>query len=254
MSYNPDIVLFKDGKRIDGRDRWQLRPLKIKAHVLNRADGSAYVQWGKNKVIAGVFGPTECLPRHTTNPYKASITCRYMMSPFSSLTEHGRSGPNRRSQELSKVIRKVFENIIITEAYPKTQINIYVEVIQASGGTRVASIVAAAVALADAGILMKDVPFAVSGGKAANELVLDLNKEEDNFGQADMPMAASVKSGEIFLLQMDGMLTKQEVLTLLDKSFESGKQIAELQKNALKEVYTKENKGAYITFKGENNE
>ena len=44
--------LIVDGKRLDGREPDELRPLKIEAGVLKRADGSAYVEMGKNKVLA----------------------------------------------------------------------------------------------------------------------------------------------------------------------------------------------------------
>jgi hypothetical protein len=44
------------------------------------------------------------------------------------------------------------ENVVLTEKFPKTAIDIFIEVLQADGGTRCAGITAAAVALADAGI------------------------------------------------------------------------------------------------------
>lgn len=126
--------LLIDGKRIDGRAMDELRPLKIQAGVLNKADGSAYVEWGNNKVLAAVYGPRECIPRHDASPYRAVIHCRYLMAPFSTLDEHGRSGPNRRSIEVSKVIKEVFENVVLTEKFPKTAIDIFIEVLQADGG------------------------------------------------------------------------------------------------------------------------
>jgi exosome complex component RRP41 len=93
-------VLFADGKRIDGRGEGDLRPIKIVSRVLNDAEGSAYIEWGKNKILAGVYGPRECIPRHDQSLYRAVVRCRYNMAPFCSLEEHGRAGPARRSQEL----------------------------------------------------------------------------------------------------------------------------------------------------------
>ena len=62
MSGTPsDIKLIdENGIRIDGRKVDEMQPLKIEAGVLKRADGSAYLEWGKNKVIAAVYGPREC--------------------------------------------------------------------------------------------------------------------------------------------------------------------------------------------------
>jgi len=233
-----DKELFRpDGKRLDGRTETELRPLKITAGVLKRADGSAMIEWGRNKVIAGVYGPREVFPKFMTDPYKAIITARYIMAPFSSQEEHGRSGPNRRSQEISKVAKHVFENLVLTHLFPKTMIEVHMEVIQSDGGTRVAAITAAAVALADAGIPLRDLACGVSVGKANGKLILDLDKTEDNFGESDIPHVISPRTGEILLYQLDGMLTKEEISKAYDMVLEASKQIREKQAAALREKY-----------------
>ncbi|MEM4389920.1 MAG: exosome complex exonuclease Rrp41 [Candidatus Micrarchaeia archaeon] len=229
--------LIVDGRRVDGRKPDELRPLKIEAGVLHKAEGSCYIEWGTNKVLAAVYGPKECVPRHETNPYRAVVRCRYMMSPFASLEEHGKPGPNRRSTELSKVIREVFENVIMTEHFPKTEINIFIEVLQADGGTRCAGITAASVALANAGIPMKDMVAAVAAGKIDGQIVIDCNKMEDNYGEADVPMAIAARNNEVLLLQMDGEMTKEELTKAIDMGMAAAKYINSLQVAALKRVY-----------------
>lgn len=232
--------LLIDGKRIDGRGLKDIRPLEMKVGVLKNADGSSYVHWGNNKVICGIYGPRECIPRHTTNPYKSVIKCKYSMSPFASKEDHGRSGPSRRSTEISKVIKEVFDNLVMTEKFPRTQIDIFVDVLQADGGTRVTAITAASLALADAGIPMKEMVSAVAVGKAGDKVIVDLGKEEDNLGQSDVPMAISSISKDILLLQMDGLLTKEEVKLALEYAFESSEKVYELQKKAIEKRYTEE--------------
>ncbi|MDD1742396.1 MAG: exosome complex exonuclease Rrp41, partial [Methanotrichaceae archaeon] len=59
-----NIIFFQEGLRLDGRQPTELRPLKIEAGVLARADGSCYIEMGGNKVIAAVYGPREVHPRH----------------------------------------------------------------------------------------------------------------------------------------------------------------------------------------------
>jgi exosome complex component RRP41 len=231
--------LVVDGKRVDGRTPDEMRPVRIEAGILEAADGSAYIEWGGNKILAGVYGPRECIPRFLANPYKALVKCRYMMSPFASAEEHGRSGPSRRSNELSKVIKEVFQNVIIAEKYPNTQIDIYLDVLQAEGGTRTASITAAAVALANAGIPMKDMVGAISGGKADDEILLDLGKAEDNLGQSDVPIALAHKSKDILLLQMDGLMTKEEIEKMLGMIEDAEDAIHSIQAEALRKLYEK---------------
>lgn len=238
-----EIKLIVNGKRLDGRTPDELRPMKVECGVLNSADGSAFVQWGGNKIVAGVYGPRECIPKHYANPYKALIKCRYTMSPFASKEEHGRSGPNRRSIEISKVIRQVFESTIVAELYPMTQIDIYVDVLQAEGGTRVGAITAAAVALADAGIPMRDMVCGVAVGKIDSQVVLDLGKLEDNLGESDVPMAVSHRNKSILLLQMDGLMTREELATAVDKGIEASVKIHALQADAIARRYEKVESG-----------
>jgi len=232
-------LLADDGKRLDGRAMNELREIKIVPGLLNRADGSAYIEWGKNKIIAAVYGPRECFPKHDSNPYKAVVRCRYLMAPFSSLEEHGRSGPNRRSMEISDVIKEVFENVIITENYPKTAIDVFIEVLEGNGSTRCVGLTAAAVAMVTAGLPARDIPLAVSVGKINGKMAIDMAKEEDNFGEADLAIAIRPGNGEILLLQMDGKLTRDELVESFDLIYGSAVEIHNLQVDALKEMYGK---------------
>ncbi|MFH1056676.1 MAG: exosome complex exonuclease Rrp41 [Candidatus Micrarchaeota archaeon] len=229
--------LIKDGKRLDGRDFEDLRNVTIKAGVLKQAEGSAFVEWGRNKVYAAVYGPKPVFPKHLTNPLRALINARYIMAPFSGLEEHSRSGPNRRSIEISKVAKHVFENVVLTHLFPKTMIDVHMEVMQSDGGTRIASITAASVALADAGIPMRDLVCGVSVGKVAGQLLVDLNKYEDNLGGSDVPMVFAPRNGELLLYQMDGMLSKEEISEAYEMALRACRKIRVLQENALKEKY-----------------
>ncbi|MEW6722862.1 MAG: exosome complex exonuclease Rrp41 [Candidatus Micrarchaeota archaeon] len=233
------VPLIINGKRTDGRGAEDLRNLRIEVGVIPEADGSSYVEWGGNKIICGIYGPRECIPRHEASPYHALVKVRYMMSPFASLEEHSKSGPSRRSNELSKVIREAFENLIIAEKFPNTQIDVYIDVLQADGGTRTASVTAAAVALANAGIPIKDMVAAVAVGKAGDVLALDLNKVEDNFGQSDMPLAISRRDGKLLLVQMDGLLTREEIKEMVEMAARGCEKVSEVQADALKRFYEK---------------
>lgn len=230
--------LIVNGKRIDGRGFSDLRPLRIEAGIVKNAEGSAYLEWGNNKVIAAVYGPKETQPKHLANPDRAIIKCRYQMAPFSSLEEHNRAGPNRRAIEISKVTREVFENVVLLDKFPGSEIDIFIEILQSDGGTRAAGITAAAVALASSGLPMKGIPYAVSVGKAGDELILDLNKAEDNYSDADMPLAINPGTGEVLLLQMDGALTKEEFAKAMNMAKEAGKEIVKVQREALLKVYS----------------
>ena len=229
--------LLKDGKRLDGRAFNELRPIKIEAGILKNADGSAYLEWGNNKVLAAIYGPKEAVPKHFADPAKAIIKCRYSMAPFSGLSDHGRSGPNRRATEISKVTKEVFENVVMLNEFPGGEIDIFIEILQSDGGTRAAGITAASVALANAGIHMRDIVYAVSAGRIGEHVVLDVNMIDDNPSDADMPMAISPRNGDVLLLQMDGGFTREQLNEAMGMVLEAGKTISRVQREALEKLY-----------------
>ncbi|NIA10232.1 MAG: exosome complex exonuclease Rrp41 [Nitrospiraceae bacterium] len=228
--------LIKDGKRLDGRAPDELRPIKIEAGPLYRADGSCYLEWGRNKVMAAVYGPKEALPRHIQDSTKAVVNARYNMASFS-VEDRKRPGPDRRSQEISKITSEALENVILTEMFPRAMIDVCIEVLDAEAGTRCAGITAAAVALADAGIPMRDIPVACAAGKVDGVVVLDLVGEEDKKGDADLPVAIAPRNEDILLLQMDGHMTPSEFDEALDLALKGCRIVSKLQKEALLKKY-----------------
>ena len=235
MSDKPEKLITDDGLRLDGRRADEIRPMKIEIGVLSRADGSCYLEWGRNKILVGVFGPREAHPRRMQRADSAVIRYKYNMASFS-VEDRARPGPSRRSIEISKVSREAFEPVIMAELFPKTAIDIYVEVLQADAGTRTAAINASSIALADAGIPMKGLITSCAFGKVDGQIVLDLNKEEDNYGEADFPVAMT-QDGEITLMQMDGHLTPDEIKKGLELVKKGCKEILEIQQAVLRKKF-----------------
>ncbi len=229
-------LIGDDGLREDGRKPDQLRPIKIEAGVLHNADGSAYVEWGKNKVLAAVYGPREVHPKFLQDSTKAIVQVTYNMAAFS-VDDRIRPGPNRRATEISKIIGEALEYVILTHHFPRSSVDVYIEVLEASAGTRCAGLTAASVAVADAGIPMTDLVVSCAAGKADGQIILDLGKSEDNLGEADVPLGYIPRTGEIVLLQMDGHLTKAEFEKAMNMAMNACKDIYEMQKDALRRRY-----------------
>lgn len=135
-----------EGLRIDGRRPNEVRQIMVKMGLFNRADGSCYYEQGNTKVLAAVYGPREvthsarfvALTTHSDS-YRAKhdravINCEYNMASFSTGEHKKKSKGNRRQAELSLVIKQVFESVILTELAPRSQIDIYLQVLQADGG------------------------------------------------------------------------------------------------------------------------
>jgi exosome complex component RRP41 len=158
------------------------------------------------------------------------------MSPFSTDTRKN-PAPSRREIEISKVMRESLEPALMLEDYPRAAIDVFVEVLQADGGSRCAGITAASVALADAGINMRDMVAACAAGKVDEKIVLDINDTEDKEGGADMPVAYMPHLNQITLLQLDGMLTPEQFNECLDKAISGCKMVYEIQRSALIQKY-----------------
>ena len=229
-------LLNKKGLRLDGRKLDELRSVKIEVGILPNADGSAYIEHGKNKILAGVFGPREMHPKHLQRADRMVLRCRYHMAPFS-VPERKSPAPSRRENELSKVIRDSLLPSLFVENYPRTGVDLYIEVLQADGGTRCASITAASLALADAGLPMRDIVCAVAAGKVNGKIALDLMDTEDKVGDADVPVAYMPNLNAVTLLQMDGKLSTKEFGEAVKMAIEGCKKISDIQKEALKTKY-----------------
>ncbi len=228
--------LIIDGKRIDGRAIDEMREVDARIGVISRADGSAMFRFGNTIAIAAVYGPRPMFPKHLQDPEKAVIQFRYNMAPFST-EERVRPGTSRRSVEISKVIKEALTEAVWIEEFPRTVIDVYVEMLQSDGSTRCAAINAAALALADAGVPMKDFVCACSVGKIDGEIVLDINGKEDNYGEVDMPVAIIPRGEKIVLLQMDGELTPEEFEKAIELAKKGCKMVYELQKEAIRKKY-----------------
>ena len=229
-------LIDEKGIRTDGRTADELRDIKIQVGVVKNADGSAYIEFGNNKIVVAVYGPREVHPKHMALPDRCVLRCRYHMSPFSTDTRKN-PAPSRREVEISKVIREALEPALMLEDYPRAAIDVFVEVLQADGGSRCAGITAASVALADAGINMRDIVTACAAGKVDERIVLDINDTEDKEGGADMPVAYLPHLNQITLLQLDGILSSEQFNECLDKALNGCKSIYEIQRLALMKKY-----------------
>jgi len=232
----PEKLFREDGKRLDGRDKNELRPIKMEVGVLNNADGSAYLEWGNNKIFAAVYGPREVHPHHLAKPDRGILRVFYRMATFS-VFERKRPAPGRREKEISMIISDCLEPILFLELYPGTSFEVFINVMDADGGTRCAGVTVAALALADAGIPMKSLVSAVAVGKIDGELVTDLSGIEDKAGQADLPCAITWFNEELSLLQFDGDMDLADLDEYLKVAKEALTVIYEIQQNSLKSKY-----------------
>jgi len=227
-------------KRDDGRKFDDMRKIEAKVGVIDRADGSAMFKFGNTWAYAAVYGPRNLFPRFLQDPQKGILRCNYNMMPFSSSSERVRPGGSRRSKEISMVTEKALLPVLNLDEYPNSVVDVFIELPQTEAGSRTAGINAAAMALADAGLIMKDMVSSVSVGKVDDKLVVDLDYAEEAWPEgdvADTPVAIMANSGKVTLLQMDGIISKDELKELVKLAKKACQKIYEIQKKALKDKY-----------------
>jgi exosome complex component RRP41 len=227
-------------ERHDGRKFDETRKIEAKAGVIPNADGSAYFKIGNTWAYAAVYGPRNLHPKFLQNPSKGILRCSYNMMPFSSSGDRVRPGGSRRSKEISLVTEKALLPVLDLGEYPNSVVDVFIELPQTEAGSRCAGITAASMALADAGLSMKDLVSAVSVGRVDDQLVVDLDYKEESYEGgpvADIPIAMMPTKGNITLLQMDGLISTEKLQQVLEMGKKACQEIYKVQKEALKQRF-----------------
>jgi exosome complex component RRP41 len=171
------------------------------------------------------------------DPHKGILRVHYNMMPFSGHGDRVRPGLSRRSREISHLSARALEPVLDLKNFPNAVVDVFIELPQTDAGTRCAGITAAAMALADAGLEMKDLVASIAVGKVDDKVVVDLMYDEEAYEDgpvADIPVAMLPNSGKITLLQMDGEVKREDLKKALEMAKKTCKEIYELQKKALK--------------------
>jgi len=224
-------------KRSDGRKMDEIRPMRAEVGIVPNADGSALFATGGTVAIATVYGPKELHPANKRKPGRAIIRCEYNMLPFS-VTERARPGQSRRSKEIGMVTENALAAVVDLKKFPGSVIDVQVLILQADAGTRCAGINAAAMALAHAGIDMKEMVSSISIGKIDDKIVTDITKEEEDYhegeGPTDIPFTLTSRGKECTHLQLDGKIQTSRFKEAIDAAIKACDKVLDVQMRALK--------------------
>lgn len=185
--------------RIDGRRPDQLRPVSLNTGVLDFAEGSCIVEFGKTRVLCAA-SVEDRQPGFLRNTPSGWVTAEYSMLPRATHTrsqrEVERGRPGGRTQEIQRLVGRSLRAVVNLEMLGPRTITIDCDVLQADGGTRTASITGGYVALMQAlnkliaagsitpGAVLSPVA-AVSVGVVKGVPMLDLCYEEDSKAEVD---------------------------------------------------------------------
>jgi ribonuclease PH len=185
------------GSRIDGRTPTSLRPVSFTRRALTHAEGSCLVKFGQTHVLCAAT-VEERVPNFLKGKNQGWVTAEYAMLPRSSTERVARDAyKGGRSLEISRLIGRSLRAVTNLTAFGERTITLDCDVLEADGGTRTAAINGAFIALHDAlftianrgGLTappLKEQVVAVSVGKVAGDILLDLCYLEDSTAEADM--------------------------------------------------------------------
>ncbi|CAH0598283.1 unnamed protein product [Chrysodeixis includens] len=233
----PDL-LSSQGLRLDGRRPNELRRIRCKLGVFAQPDGSAYLEQGNTKVLAAVYGPHQASKSKSLQD-GVVVNCQYSMATFSTGERKNHPRGDRKSQEMSMHLRQALTAAIKTELYPRSQIDIYVEVLQADGGAYCASVNAATLALIDAGIPLRAYACACSASMAWRngqpEPLLDVGHVEEAAGGVVLTVASLPSTGSIGLIEMSHRLHMDYFDVVLSRAMQGCKDIEVILDRAVRE-------------------
>ncbi|MCP9264915.1 Exosome complex exonuclease RRP41 [Dirofilaria immitis] len=205
-------IISEHGYRQDGRKPHQIRNLNYKLGVYSQADGSAYLEQGNTKVLCAVYGPHEAKQRSRLLEDRCIINCQYSMATFSTNERKERPRGDRRSLEFARLMEKAFEAAVLTENYPRSQIDIF-----ADGSHLAACVNVGTLALADAGVPMRGLVAAASCACAPDGLAcVDVNSREEMGIIPQLTIATISGQDAIVLAELQNRLHKNHLILILE--------------------------------------
>ena len=213
-----------------GRAANQMRPVKLTRDVMMNADGSCLAEFGNTRVMCTAT-VEEGVPAWRKGSRAGWVTAEYAMLPASTSTRTRREykGRKGRSMEIERLVGRSLRAVCDMHRLGELTVTCDCDVIQADGGTRTASITGAWVALHDAlqkwvdAGKIKRLPLtgrvaAISMGKVADRLLLDLDYPEDSHAQVDLNLVCTGDGG---IVEVQGTgerstISREELDSLLD--------------------------------------
>ena len=233
--------------RPDGRKFDELRNISFTPDYVLYPEGSVLVTWGETRVLCNLT-IQEGVPAWLEGKGQGWITAEYALLPRSTQTRTPREtrGLKGRTQEIRRMIGRSLRKAVDLEKIGERTLLLDCDVIQADGGTRVASVTGGYLALSlglnpliQAGKIPPDAlgshMAAVSVGMIKDQPILDLNYAEDS--QADVDLNV-VMTSEAQIIEVQGTAegkpcSREDLDQMLTLAEDAIKKIIALQKRLL---------------------
>ena len=234
--------------RTQKRSDNELRPVFFTRNYTKYAEGSVLVEFGNTRVLC-TASVQNSVPPFLKNSGRGWVTAEYGMLPRSTHVRMRRDdGREGRVKEIQRLIGRSIRSIVDFNALGERTIILDCDVLQADGGTRVAAINGACIALIDAvnkmlaSSRLKINPLhgmvaAVSVGIVDGKPLLDLEYDEDSRAECDINI---VMNEALRFIEVQGTaeghaFNRTEFNQLIDLAEHGIKEIIVLQQSALQQ-------------------
>ena len=204
-------LILEEGKRVDGRGIYDIRPLSCEVGLIPRVHGSALFNRGRTQVMSivtlGMKSEEQILDGLDTEESKRYMH-QYNFPGYSVGEAKSSRGPGRREVGHGALAEKALVPVLPSvEEFPYA-IRVVSEILSSNGSTSQGSICASTLALMDAGVPIKKPVAGISTGLITDEndpskyvVITDIQGIEDFFGDMDFKVGGT-KDG-ITAIQVD---------------------------------------------------
>ena len=201
-------ALLDEGKRVDGRGLYDLRPLAAEVGLLPRVHGSGMFTRGQTQVLTvatlGTMREAQLLDGIDNEEYKRYMH-HYNFPPYSVGEARPPRSPGRREIGHGALAERALLPVIPSEEEFPYTIRLVSEVLSSNGSTSQGSVCGSTLALMDAGVPIKAPVAGISCGLVTEGerwmTFVDIQGIEDFFGDMDFKVAGTHKG--ITAIQMD---------------------------------------------------
>ncbi|WOK37904.1 polyribonucleotide nucleotidyltransferase [Sphingomonas sp. C3-2] len=201
-------AILKEGRRIDGRNTTQIRPIEATVGFLPRTHGSALFTRGETQSICtttlGTKDAEQMIDGLTGLRYE-HFMLHYNFPPYS-VGEVGRFGaPGRREVGHGKLAWRALHPVLPSkEEFPYT-IRVLSDITESNGSSSMATVCGGSLSMMDAGVPLKRPVSGIAMGLILEgkefAVISDILGDEDHLGDMDFKVAGT--SEGITSLQMD---------------------------------------------------
>ena len=179
--------------------------------------------------MVSAYGPQEPSRRSDQQSNDLGyLTCDVINAPYSGNERKKHKSSDKRAFDIENVVKQTFETVVMLELYPKSEIYITINILEADGSVICSVLNAITLALMDAGISMKGLISSCSVGLVKDDIYYDVTQLETNSCSAYLPVATRANSNDIVFMQLNNRIPAEKLPEVLAHAQESCKQIHDL--------------------------